>query len=77
MRTTLAKVKGLAWMALAGATTWLQQWVCSLHGHDAMVALDPNRVALRCPTCGFESPGWDLTDLKPPRPMQAGIPRRH
>jgi hypothetical protein len=38
----------------------LQQMMCGLHGHDAVLHFERNRVSLQCLTCGLESPGWTI-----------------
>jgi hypothetical protein len=35
--------------------------LCSLHGHDAILQYERNRIFLRCTSCGYETPGWDVT----------------
>jgi hypothetical protein len=38
----------------------LRQFVCGLHGHDALLHFEKTRLSMRCTTCGYETPGWDL-----------------
>ena len=45
----------------------VRQFVCGLHGHDALLHFETARLSMRCTTCGYETPGWDL---KPARPVQ-------
>ena len=33
---------------------------CGLHGHDHVLQLEPDRLFLKCVSCGHESPGWAL-----------------
>lgn len=40
---------------------WLQCAVCGLHGHDSVLQYEGTRMFLRCMSCGFESPGWDVS----------------
>ena len=40
----------------------LRQVVCGLHGHDSLVQFAQDRLYLRCVSCGYETPGWDLED---------------
>lgn len=49
----------------ARLTRWVQQFLCGLHGHDALLHFDDGRMSLQCSSCGYESPGWDV------RPAQA------
>ena len=42
------------------ATGQLRQFLCSLHGHDALLHFEQGRISLQCTSCGYETPGWDL-----------------
>jgi hypothetical protein len=37
-----------------------RQFVCGLHGHDALLHFEQGRMSLQCTSCGYETPGWDL-----------------
>ncbi len=39
----------------------VQQAMCSLHGHDSLLQFEHNRMFLRCTSCGFETPGWEIS----------------
>jgi hypothetical protein len=41
---------------------------CGLHGHDSMLQFEEDRMFLKCASCGYESPGWELNE---PRPIVA------
>ncbi len=43
----------------------IQFLLCSLHGHDPLLHYDQNRVFLRCASCGYETPGWELDKRRP------------
>jgi hypothetical protein len=43
----------------------LRQMMCGLHGHDALVQFEQDRMFLRCVSCGHETHGWELNDLRP------------
>lgn len=43
----------------------VQVLVCSLHGHDSVLQYERTRVFLRCASCGFESPGWEVAPGTP------------
>ena len=45
---------------VVSAMSWVQQRICGLHGHDALLQYERNRIFLRCASCGHETPGWDL-----------------
>jgi hypothetical protein len=48
----------------------VRQFVCGLHGHDALLQFAAGRMFLRCVSCGHETPGWNL-DETPPTPTGA------
>ena len=45
---------------VASALARVQQGLCGLHGHDALLQYERNRMYLRCTSCGYESPGWEV-----------------
>ncbi len=51
-----------------------RQYLCGLHGHHALLHVEPGRLSLRCATCDHESPGWDLSATPAARPI-ASAPR--
>jgi hypothetical protein len=38
---------------------------CGLHGHDSLLQFHPDRLFLKCVSCGHESPGWELNKTRP------------
>ena len=42
------------------AAEQLRQFICGLHGHDALLHFEHGRMSLQCTSCGYETPGWDL-----------------
>jgi hypothetical protein len=38
----------------------MRQFACGLHGHDALLHFETGRLSMRCTSCGYETPGWDL-----------------
>lgn len=59
----------------AQAMEWLNFRLCSLHGHDPVLAFGPREVFLRCANCGRRTAGWQLGN--PPVVKFPGDPRRH
>jgi hypothetical protein len=52
--------------------TKVRQFVCGLHGHDALLHFEQERISLQCTSCGYETPGWNLkaSDVEPePEPI--------
>ena len=54
----------------------LHRWYCGLHGHDTLLHFEQERMALRCASCGHETPGWNLNET-PPTITVRGDVRRH
>ena len=44
----------------ATAMRHARQFVCGLRGHDVLLHFEEHRMSLQCPSCGYESPGWDV-----------------
>lgn len=42
------------------AARQVRQFICGLHGHDALLHFDHRHVSLVCVLCGHESTGWNL-----------------
>jgi hypothetical protein len=38
----------------------VRQFICGLHGHDALLHFEQGRMSLLCVSCGHETPGWDV-----------------
>jgi hypothetical protein len=47
------------------AFDWVRQALCGLHGHDTLMQFEHDRIFLRCVSCGHETHGWELNDLRP------------
>ena len=58
------------------AFTRLGQLVCGLRGHDSVLHFEGNRVNMRCTSCGYDTPGWEITG-RGPRRRYEGDARRH
>ena len=54
----------------------LRQALCGLHGHDALLQFEQERMFLKCTSCGHETPGWELNET-PPTVRVHGDDRRH
>jgi hypothetical protein len=46
----------------------VEQWYCGLKGHDYVKSFEDHRIALKCPSCRYVTPGWDVK----PAPERAG-----
>ncbi len=63
----------------------LQMTLCAMHGHDAILQYERNRIFLRCTSCGYETPGWEVAhkgsgrygaDTRSPLPGDLAIARK-
>jgi hypothetical protein len=36
------------------------QFLCAIRGHELFMHFEPRRLSLRCESCGYESPGWEI-----------------
>lgn len=61
---------------VARTRAWLAQAYCGLHGHDRLLHFEKDRIALRCVSCGQESPGWELKGIPRPAVRVRTEPRR-
>jgi len=52
------------------------EMMCGLHGHDSVLHFEGNRVMMRCTSCGYDSPGWEITG-QGPRLRYEGDAHRH
>ena len=43
----------------------VRQMLCGMHGHDALLQFQQDRMFLRCASCGHETPGWEVCDAPP------------
>jgi hypothetical protein len=48
-------------------TDKVRQFICGLHGHDALLHFEHGRMSLQCTSCGYETPGWDLRASEEPQ----------
>jgi NAD-dependent SIR2 family protein deacetylase len=54
----------------------LGQLLCGLRGHDSLLHVEGNRMNMRCTSCGYETPGWEISG-RGPRRRYEGDARRH
>ncbi len=52
------------------------QLLCGMRGHDALMHFEGKRITMRCTSCGYDTPGWELGD-RSPRKRFEGDARRH
>jgi hypothetical protein len=54
----------------------LRHVFCGFRGHDTLLHFEDERMSLRCVSCGYETPGWELNEV-PPTVTVRGDARRH
>ena len=62
--------------AMARAMGRLNQLLCGLGGHDAVLHVEGKRVMMRCTSCGHDTPGWEISS-RGPRLRYEGDASRH
>jgi hypothetical protein len=62
--------------AIARTMGRLNQLLCGLGGHEAVVHVEGKRVMMRCTSCGHDTPGWEISG-RGPRPRYEGDASRH
>jgi hypothetical protein len=65
-------VRGALSKAVENGLGHLGQFLCAMRGHELFLRFEPRRLSLRCESCGYESPGWELG----PQPNDASRARR-
>jgi hypothetical protein len=53
----------------------LNQTLCGLGGHDAIMHFEGNRVMMRCTSCGHDTPGWEVSGRGPRRRFEGDATR--
>ena len=75
--TTTANVTPEATAGLVSrAVSRLGQLICGLKGHDSVLHFEGKRVMMRCTSCGYDTPGWEVSGRGPRRRFE-GDARRH
>lgn len=52
------------------------QMMCALRGHDSVLHFEGKRVMMRCTSCGYDTPGWEING-RGPRLRYEGDADRH
>jgi hypothetical protein len=48
-----------------GVLDRVREIFCGIHGHEHLLQFQPDRMYLRCLSCGHESSGWELNEARP------------
>jgi hypothetical protein len=49
---------------IARAMEYVTQALCGFQGHDSVLHFEDKRILLRCTSCGYDSPGWEVEPFK-------------
>ena len=75
-RLTAGGREGSGTALVARTVTRLGQWLCGVRGHDTVMHREGKRLMMRCTSCGYDTPGVDITEREPRRRFE-GDARRH
>jgi hypothetical protein len=51
----------------------IRQAVCGMHGHDSLLQFEQERMFLKCASCGYETPGWELNEAPPTATLDGNV----
>jgi hypothetical protein len=74
--TTTTEHTELAASFLSRLAARVGQVMCAMRGHDSVLHFEGKRVMMRCTSCGYDSPGWEISG-RAPRQRFEGDRRRH
>jgi hypothetical protein len=58
--SSIAHVVAVLKKASSAGATRARRALCGLRGHDLWLLFEPDRLSLRCASCGWNSPGWTI-----------------
>jgi hypothetical protein len=61
---------------IARTVTRLGQLLCGVRGHDPLMHREGKRLMMRCTSCGYDTPGVEISEREPRRRFE-GDARRH
>lgn len=76
LTATVETSPGNSQSILTRAMGRLGQMLCAFRGHDSVLHFEGKRVMMRCTSCGYDTPGWEISD-RAPRRRYEGDARRH
>lgn len=51
------------------------QMMCAMRGHDSVLHFEGKRVMMRCTSCGYDTPGWEINGRGPRRRYEGDADR--
>jgi len=59
------------------AVTRLGQLLCGVRGHESLKHFEGKRVMMRCTYCGYDTPGFEISERGPRRRFDGDARRLH
>jgi hypothetical protein len=76
-RLTAVRHQDTGTALVARTITRLGQWLCGVRGHETMMMhREGKRMMMRCSSCGYDTPGVEISEREPRRRFE-GDARRH
>ena len=75
-RLTAVRHEGFGTALVARTVTRLGQLLCGFRGHETMMNREGKRMMMRCTSCGYDTPGVEISEREPRRRFE-GDARRH
>ncbi len=57
---------------VARTITRLGQLLCGFRGHDTLMHREGKRLMMRCTSCGYDTPGLEISEREPRRTAPSG-----
>jgi hypothetical protein len=73
--TETANPEAAAASVMSRVASRLNQTLCGLSGHDAVLHFEGKRVMMRCTSCGHDTPGWEVSERGPRRRFEGDATR--
>jgi hypothetical protein len=74
-RLTAVGHEGFGTALVARTATRLGQWLCGLRGHETMMHREGKRMMMRCSSCGYDTPGFEISEREPRRRFEGDARR--
>jgi hypothetical protein len=75
-RLTAVGQQNIGTALVARTVTRLGQLLCGVRGHETLMHREGKRMMMRCTTCGYDTPGVEISEREPRRRFE-GDARRH
>ena len=77
-RLTALRHEDTATVLVARTMIRLGQWLCGFRGHETMMMhREGKRMMMRCSSCGYDTPGLEISEREPRRRFEGDARRHH